>query len=253
MYRCSRYKACLHASPQQRKVKALSLFVFHLHTQYATWTHFSWQNTNKGWAMWGSLGRHRLRCMAKNRSRDSLVGECERRRRVLISFHYCGVPCCTLLLPVFGSSCRVINGCGQTGAGKRPARWRKVGDRLLNGVRSNWLKWLSALRYWCVSPVHHWRGRPWWGVTVAFTGHHLKDQERLGNVDRMHEKTPFVRFFVLHRSHCFPSRLDAGRMCLGLFFFPFVNIFQSIVIPGTTTRPLSCSLKMTLIQSWFPF
>lgn len=74
---------------------------------------------------------------------------------------------------------------------------------------------------------------------MAFTGHHLKDQERLGKVDRMHEKT----LFVLHRNHCFPSRLDTGRMCLGLFFFfPFVNIFQNIVIPGTTTRPFSCSL-----------
>lgn len=91
MYCYSSYKACLHASPQQRKVKALSLFVFHLHTQYATWTHFSWQNAYKGWVMRGSLGRHRLRCMAKNRSRDSLVGECERSRRVLISFHYCSV------------------------------------------------------------------------------------------------------------------------------------------------------------------
>lgn len=36
VYRCSSCKARLHASLQQRKVKALSLFVFHLHTQYAT-------------------------------------------------------------------------------------------------------------------------------------------------------------------------------------------------------------------------
>lgn len=216
MYRCSSYKACLHASPQQSKVKALSLFVFHLHTQYATWTHFSWQNTNKGWVMWGSLGRHRLRCMAKNRSRDSLVGECERSRRVLISFHYCGALCCALLLLVFGSSCRVINGSGQTGAGKRPARWRKVGDRLFDGVRSNWLKWLSALRYWCVSPVHDWRGRPWWGVTVAFTGHHLKDQERLRAW-----KNTFCAFFLCYIVMTVSFKVRHWTDVFG-FFFPFL-------------------------------
>lgn len=162
-----------------------------------------------------------LRCMAKNRSRDSLVGECERSRRVLISFHYCGALCRALLLLVFGSSCRVINGSGQTGAGKRPARWRKDGDRLLDGVRSNWLKWLSALRYWCVSPVHGWRGRPWWGVTVAFTGHHLKDQERLGKVDRMHEQTLFVRFLCYILTTVFLQGQTLDRCVCFLFAFLF--------------------------------
>lgn len=115
------------------------------------------KSTYEGWAMPGSSGGHRLRCMTKSRYRDNLLGAANGG---LISFHYCAL-CCTLLsLPVFGSNYRVINGPGQTGAWKGAAQMKKgLRDRLRGGVRSNRLKWLSAHRYQRVSPLHKWRRR----------------------------------------------------------------------------------------------
>lgn len=64
--------------------------------------------TSEGWAVQGSLGRHSLRCMTKNKNHDSLAQEYPASKHsqwVLISFYYCGVLaacCCQCLDPAAG-------------------------------------------------------------------------------------------------------------------------------------------------------
>lgn len=82
MHLCSSYKACLHASPQQRKVKSsVIVCVSFTHTRRPVNLFLLTKHRYEGWAMPGSSGRHRLRCMTKNRNCDSLVGERKHSRR----------------------------------------------------------------------------------------------------------------------------------------------------------------------------
>lgn len=75
--------------------------------------------TSKGWAAQRCLGRHRLRYMTKTKNHDSLAWEKHSIEAQPASPHQFLLLLrarCVLLSLVFGSSCRVINGSGQTGA-----------------------------------------------------------------------------------------------------------------------------------------
>ena len=75
--------------------------------------------TSKGWAAQWCLGRHRLRYMTKTKNHDSLAWEkhsIEARPASPHQFLLLRQARCVLLSLVFESSCRVINGSGQTGA-----------------------------------------------------------------------------------------------------------------------------------------
>lgn len=84
MHLCSSYNACLHASPQQRKVKSsVIVCVSFTHTRRLMKLFLLTKKKNRyeGWAMAGSSRRHRFRCMTKNRYCDSLVDEREHSRQ----------------------------------------------------------------------------------------------------------------------------------------------------------------------------
>lgn len=111
------------------EIKALSLFVLHsqtiCHGASAATTSKKYgpispdkTHTSEGWAVQGGCGRHRLRCMTKNRKSwqyepgvPSPETQSADLHQFLLLRHVCHA-----LLPLFGSSCRVINGLGQSGA-----------------------------------------------------------------------------------------------------------------------------------------
>lgn len=72
--------------------------------------------TSEGRAARGSKGRHHLRYMTKKKKHDSLAWEKQCRNTAAESSSVSIIVACSVLLPGFGSSFRVINDPGQTGA-----------------------------------------------------------------------------------------------------------------------------------------